>query len=148
MIYLVTTGEYSDYSVNSAFSSLEAAEKVVELINQRDGWYTAEILPMKLYDSIDEYSNDLVYIGSISLDRDGIIIGENISSLHDYKIDDNQSAFGTVSGLNIRVINSNKEKVVKSLHEYAAFASEELKQGISEFDVAKLLNAKWSENAV
>lgn len=115
-VYLVTRGEYSDYSILAAFSTKEGAEAAVEVINQeQERGYQAEVEEFELDAFVDHYQrSELLY---------GVLMWRNGSS-YDYTnyIGEERTLFGedTRNGPFVRVERwaTSKEAVVKIANEF------------------------------
>lgn len=69
-VYIVTSGEYSDYRINKVFSSLEKAEKYCARVNVKDDGYS------------DYYCN-LCYVEEFNLDD--CEVSDNINVFYEYR---------------------------------------------------------------
>lgn len=75
-VYLITSGEYSDYSVDHVFSTEEKAQAFLDKHNKFRHIYGAEYNDIEEYevDEIDDVPENGYPYGKIVMDRDGIII--------------------------------------------------------------------------
>lgn len=65
-VYVVTRGEYSDYSIVAIFDNLEEAKKLVEEIKEQGSWSYPDI---ETYDLINKFPNLNSY--TVQMDKEG-----------------------------------------------------------------------------
>lgn len=151
-VYVVTSGEYSDYSIEALFSTKEAAEEYVKVVNATRSYNVADIEVYPLNETVKQARGPFVSFSSVIRLSDAVILNSSETVVfgpldhHEFPQNVYKNMWMSTPELHISTKYPVEERALaeKSHHDKVAQIRQEIIEGTYEYTYKTIYLANWN----